>query len=258
MSGRKEKGPEGLDLSLILTRNALERIAGPVYFGRGEGYFESRRVKGLVELDGRITASVRGTEKYDVSLWAERGRLAYSCTCPLGEDGEFCKHCVAVGLEWLGQGKDGGENEDDTVSLDDLRNYLLGREKRVLAEIILEEARKNDRLRYRLLAKAARASSKRLNLGIFRAAVDRVLEPEGHVDYRSMRDYAEGIGSAVDSIEDLLKEGYASEAIELCEYALAGIEGVMEYVDDSSGFMREILDRLDEIHLAACRKASGR
>ncbi len=29
------------------------------------------------------------------------GALAYDCTCPLGGDGIFCKHCVAAGLAWL-------------------------------------------------------------------------------------------------------------------------------------------------------------
>lgn len=81
-------------------------MAGPVYFGRGEGYFNSSVVGGLVDIDGRITATVRGTHKYEVTLWVERGGLAHSCTCPLGDEGEFCKHCVAVGLEWLSRRKD--------------------------------------------------------------------------------------------------------------------------------------------------------
>jgi uncharacterized Zn finger protein len=39
-------------------------------------------------------AKVQGTRPYRVELWIEEGDLEYSCTCPVGADGEFCKHCV--------------------------------------------------------------------------------------------------------------------------------------------------------------------
>jgi uncharacterized Zn finger protein len=57
----------------------------------------------LTSDNGSIEAHVLGTRRYDVKLWVERGRLEYSCTCPVGIDGAFCKHCVAVGLAWLGR-----------------------------------------------------------------------------------------------------------------------------------------------------------
>ena len=36
------------------------------------------------------------------------GALAGSCTCPVGREGLFCKHCVAVGLVWLERERDTG------------------------------------------------------------------------------------------------------------------------------------------------------
>ncbi len=88
-------------LERILTRGLLQQMAGGRSFDRGTAYFASGRVLTLDERGGTITATVRGTYLYRVTLRAEAGGLASGCTCPLGDDGIFCKHCVAAGLAWL-------------------------------------------------------------------------------------------------------------------------------------------------------------
>ena len=85
----------------FLERGNLRRIAGARSFERGEDYFLNGQVKALAEDEGTITAKVHGTQPYRVEFWIEKDDLEYSCTCPMGADGEFCKHCVAVGLTWL-------------------------------------------------------------------------------------------------------------------------------------------------------------
>jgi len=82
----------------LLDRRALRRMAGARSFERGEDYFASGQVGSIVDHEGKISAKVRGTRSYQVTLWLERGEMVYSCTCPVGADGAFCKHCVAVGL----------------------------------------------------------------------------------------------------------------------------------------------------------------
>lgn len=44
---------------------------------------------------------MQGAERYRVRLELAGGELERSCTCPVGREGLFCKHCVAVGLAWL-------------------------------------------------------------------------------------------------------------------------------------------------------------
>ncbi|MBI4279371.1 MAG: SWIM zinc finger family protein, partial [Armatimonadetes bacterium] len=90
-------------LAEVLHERALRRMADTASFWRGTEYFAQRRVRGLIEQAGTVTAPVQGTQRYLVTLWPEGDELAYSCTCPVGEDGLFCKHCVAVGLAWLAQ-----------------------------------------------------------------------------------------------------------------------------------------------------------
>ena len=84
-----------------LSVREIRQLAGERFFARGEKYFDEGRVHGLTEYRGQVAAKVAGTEDYRVKLWAERGRLGYSCSCPVGDDEEFCKHCVAVALAWI-------------------------------------------------------------------------------------------------------------------------------------------------------------
>ena len=84
-----------------LTHLDLHRLAGERYFARGEAYFNEGRVSGLTEYQGKVSAEVVGTEDYRVKLWADKADIGYSCSCPLGDGEEFCKHCVAVGLAWI-------------------------------------------------------------------------------------------------------------------------------------------------------------
>jgi len=251
-TGNKNPLRHGLNLP------ALRRMAGARSYARGEDYFARERVRSLAGHDGTITAKVRGTREYRVKLWVERGELDYSCTCPVGADGEFCKHCVAVGLAWLNEAHpqvDRSKKARPTITMDDVRAHLAGQNKDTLVATLMQQAMEDGRLRRRLLMSTARQSPKDLDLATYRAAIDNAVDSGEFVDYREMYGYAQGIGEAIDSLEELLKAGHAADVIELAEHALAAVEEAMGSVDDSDGYMGGILERLQELHLAACRKA---
>ncbi len=233
-------------------------MASAASFERGEDYFLGRQVKAITEEEGTITAKVQGTRPYRVKLWIEKGDLEYSCTCPVGADGEFCKHCVAVGPTWL-QSRELKVSEKAQsvpgVTMDDVRAHLLEQDKNALVDVLVEHAMEDDRLRQRLSMKAAKKGSKALDLVTYRRAIDEAVESGGFVDYRSAYQYASGIEEAIDSVEELLKEGFATEVIELAEHALEAVEEAMGSVDDSDGEMGNILERLQDIHHRACKKA---
>jgi hypothetical protein len=81
------------------------------------------------------------------------------------------------------------------------------------------------------------------------------VEPDGFVSYRDAYNYSQGIDEVIDSIEGLFKEGNPPAMIDLTEYALDAVENAMGSIDDSDGCMSNILERLQELHLKACKRA---
>jgi hypothetical protein len=66
--------------------------------------------------DESVRATVRGSGRYRVDLTvAADGELGWSFSCPVGADGEFCKHCVAVALVTL---RGGTSTEDGAPAID--------------------------------------------------------------------------------------------------------------------------------------------
>jgi uncharacterized Zn finger protein len=255
----RSAGVPASSLAGVLDRHALRRAAGARSFERGEDYFASGQVRSLTEDRGKLIAKVRGARPYRVSLWAEAGGVRHSCTCPVGQDGALCKHCVAAGLAWLDRdqhpGGAGKKRDRPAITMDDVRVWLAAQDKEALVGMILDRATDDDRLRQRLFLKAAKKTPRGLDLATYRRAIDEAVDAGGFVDYRNAYEYTSGIEDAIGSIEDLLKEGHASEVIGLAEHALEAVEGAMNSVDDSDGNMSGILERLQEIHLTACRKA---
>ncbi|MFI5398383.1 MAG: SWIM zinc finger domain-containing protein [Candidatus Binatia bacterium] len=243
----------------ILDRALLSRMAGQRTYGRGVDYFEGGLVRSLAAHDGTVTATVRGTRSYRVKLWMDDRTLGYSCTCPVGVEGTFCKHAVAVGLDWLAENAGGKARKDRTkqrsVTMDDVRAHLDRQDKTALVKLLLDHAMDDDRLRERLLMRTAREGKKGINLETFRKAIDHAIEPGEFVDYHSMYEYTRGIMEIIDSIADLLKDGHAAEVVELTEHGISAVEDCLGSVDDSDGHLGGILEQLQELHHRACRKA---
>jgi uncharacterized Zn finger protein len=147
-------------LHQLVTRLKLRQLAGAKSFERGADYFAAGQVVSLAEQDGKLTATVQGTDKYQVTLFADGNALASECTCPMGVEGAFCRHCVAVGLAWLANGAEGPRTRKKSaatpVTLEDARAWLAQQDKSKLVEIILDRAATDPRLRDRLLAQAAK------------------------------------------------------------------------------------------------------
>jgi len=247
----------------MLTSNRVRNWAGVRAYARGEAYFEEDLVSNLKEHKGRITAAVTGTHKYRVRLWEDDGTVDYDCDCPMGLQGDFCKHCVATALAWLAEhtvagGKKTGERKqpkkaDAGLTMEDVHAWLLRQKKEDLADMLIEVAVENEQLGNRLMFKAAAARG--VNPVTYRKVIDQAISGGGFIDYHHMYDYYRGVDQAVDAIEELLEQDQAAAVVDLSEYALQRIESAIEHVDDSDGYMSMLLYRLQEIHLAACRKA---
>ncbi len=121
--------------------------------------------------------------------------------------------------------------------------------------MILAQADHDERLRQRLLTRTAMAATAGAGAGEIRRAIDQAVRVHGFVEYGGAYDYARGIHDTVDLVEGLLRDGHSVAVIELCEHALRRVERAIESVDDSDGELGGLLERLQELHLAACRAA---
>ena len=167
-------------LADVLDGSRLAGLAGPLYYERGVRYFEDGQVGALRVSAERVAATVRGSDEYAVELRADRGRLLYQCSCPVGREGAFCKRCVAVGLSWL------SANDGSTVTLDDARVRLGSLSREELVELLIDHAGEDDALaRKLLLLTACPVSQERAEVGPLTVLVDQAFATGG--SFRTVR-----------------------------------------------------------------------
>ncbi len=246
----------------FLSPQLLRDYADGRSFERGEDYFKSESVFGMEEYQGKVVAKVSGTHDYKVKLWAEdKDELGYDCNCPYADEGNFCKHCVAVGLAWIARRKGNTQQKSSgkksSTNLDDVKNYLQTREKSELVEMLMQEVLDNETLRGQLMLAAARANPQGVDIKTYRKELKRVFDVGGN-DYD---DYYGGFGDSddiektVESIEDLFEDGHFETVIDLCEYGLKLASKAMNYVHESDGGLEDAIENLQELHLSACEEA---
>lgn len=251
-----------MHLKQLLSSAILRDLAGAASFRRGEEYAADGHVTGLAVDGDRISARVLGTDEYRVGVWVASGALEYDCTCPVGRDGDFCKHCVAVGLVWLAEESPDGAGSrrrkpgaPRVVSMEEIRSFLGRQDRATLVDLLVDHAMEDEGLLDRLVLRAAREAVGGPDLARFRAVIERSLYTGEFVDYDSAGGYAGRIADTLEEIPLLLGEGHADAVVELTEYALGQVETAIGYVDDSDGHLGGILERIQEIHLEACTKA---
>jgi len=69
----------------------------PHILERGRTYFDEGRVLELEQTEDGYTATVDGTEEYEVEILLDGDSIEdMLCDCPYAEDGNYCKHMAAV------------------------------------------------------------------------------------------------------------------------------------------------------------------
>ena len=257
------------DIKEIITLKNLRALAGGRSFKRGEEYFDEGAVGPVSEKSGVISAKVHGSHTYDVRLKVISGTnaqaiLDYTCTCPVGQDGDFCKHCVALGLAWLEKTDDIEEAEycepststtNKKITDDDIRSWLESQDLKVILDMLMAQMTTDGRLREELVLKITKEKVVGIDLNTYRKGLRSAFHTSGFVDYYNMSDFADGINDALDSLDRLLEEGFALEAMQLCEYAIELADDALQNCDDSDGNFGDLADRLASLHLEACEAA---
>lgn len=234
----------------LVTEAGLRSLAGERYFERGVEYFRCDAVERLRSDENQISSRVIGTESYRCRLWIAKGMLDWECSCPLGEEGEFCKHLVATGLAWIAR----GGKTTVAPEANAIRAYLERCDRRVLVKLLIERAEEDDELASALLVAASEATVP--EPAAVRETLRKLLAIRGFIEYREMRSFVARAATAVDLLKATLEKSPARETAELAEYALKLALRAMGQVDDSDGGLGQFISSIAEVHAeAAGRKA---
>ena len=263
----------GHDLGSVLNEKTVRRLADHASYERGTAYFCDGAVQSLTDVRNGIEAVVLGSYLYDVKLLVGAGtKLKYSCSCPVGMDGDFCKHCVAVGLTWLASQVIDIQThrkipktsvaKRKPLTIDQAEKVLRSLDAGTLANVILDWAKTDAGLRQRVLQFASDqsstgAASVAAARRAFQTAIEFV-ERDEYNDYNQYNEYDEGwdvadVEDALDQFEDLLNAGYAAQLSELCEWAIPQLEEACESLGEFDAESEDGLsDRLAALHHTAC------
>jgi len=243
--------------ALGFTEDDLRYAAGPTSYARGLGYLN--QVEDLQIAGTRVTATVFGNDAYEVRLtFGDTGPGASNvdgdCSCPFGAEGNFCKHCVAVGLVALKTGDSlplltqAGPHPERQL----LVSWLGSLTKDELLAELLELADADPALRRRF---ELRAAAQQADVEAVRNAVQRLIWVTDYIGYDEARDYATDVSSAANAIAELIDASASAQAIAVARDAIDWFRQCFGAVDDSSGDIGSAgLDLLD-VHLLACQAA---
>lgn len=240
-------------LDSVLNADALLALAGATIYQRGVGYQRSGMVLDLVVVNDKVQGQVAGSDVYEVQLWQQRGRLQYQCSCPMGEDGDCCKHVVALGLAWLHQTpaarKRAGQKADQA------RAFLEAQEKCTLVDWLLEQVTVDPALHATLQARAQKSGAAADRSAVLRA-ISNVLGGTRMVPWNEVPRLVREADTVTELLGSLLNTKQYALAAEAADHAL--VSGIRRYqhCDDSGGSFGSFLTELAGLHLQAYRKAA--
>lgn len=150
--------------SAMLAESTVRDVCTDAVFERAETYRDEGRIRRCNRFDDVLTAAVKGTELYDVTVDIAGGQLNAQCTCPYMGQGE-CKHVVAVLLEAV-YDPPADESERVDAVLDDVPCTEL-------CAFVREALAEHPRLRDRFVARFSEAS---LSVQEVRDAIESLFE----------------------------------------------------------------------------------
>lgn len=238
---------------------------------RGYDYYISGAVEDISFEDDVITATVTGSEEYEVEITVNNGKVdEMYCSCPYAASGKNCKHMVAVLYEWSAKYKK--ETQDDTIESALFGQvYDIGdnRKRQMAIEILIDNADKEDiktflmsvlkddeklmRLFYNTVSKQSSSG----DIGVYIRQIDNIVESYGDfIDYNEAYDFASELEEIIDSaVYKLLDNGKCLASFELTNYMLE-ILGKVD-IDDSNGETSYLADKIRQVWSDIIAEASS-
>lgn len=246
------------DIERFLTDENLKSLTSAPMFERGCEYAQHLRVVRLRRRRGAIEATVEGTDDYEVRLTDEVHRLGFSCTCPVGQRKQFCKHAVATALTWMREHRDVKRERPPTrtvLRLPDIRAHLLTLDKAELVERLLAYAGHSGERLDEMKLDAAWRGPQGPDIPALKYAIRNwmwTLKDAHNVGITPMA--VPRVELMVAIIRGLVRDGRGDEALALldCVFRTAPVSTYYR-VDHDGEEHRELLRAFQQLHHDACR-----
>ncbi len=242
-----------------ITEAALRAAAGERSFERGVSYLGA--VAGLETVGNQIIATVRGTGDYLVVLTTGEagagGGLRGECGCPYGQEGFFCKHCVAVGLTVMRNARSPVPRAAGMgpTRASDLSSWLSSLSREELLAIVCDQVIEDDDWRRQLELRAASAAadvpaiSARV-AGLLQASEEfgqyKLVGQYGYLEGPETWHYARRVRHVTEVIGDLTRTGHPADAALVAEQAFTAIAKASRRASDRAGVIARLADFLAE------------
>lgn len=230
-----------------ITDDQLIALAGEPAFRRGLNYFRDGRVLNLTCKGATIRAQAQGTRLYHVTLKHGAQHFEGSCDCPASEGFDFCKHCVAVALQYRQQ-----QTQHKQLAEGDMQQriqaYIGKLDNQTLRKQLLETVLRDSDLQQQWSIKADIALDK-MDARAIRKRITAAIPYNRHLHrYPQVRSYFNRVMPVVDLLEQQLGALDGKTALKLIDYAMRRLARALETVDDSGGFRLDTEARLQQMH----------
>ena len=231
---------------------AWKKLFLPHILERGEDYYLNGAVEELDWDRETLTATVLGTDEYDVEIWISDGRVEdFYCSCPYAEDGTPCKHMAAVLFQF--SEKDltptGRENKtadgDSGSALEALVHAMSATDaKALLLRLGREIGAVETQIRLQVTGKVPQKQQKDW-LGQIKLLRRRYADRHGFIDYEHATDYTDALDDVMEeAVPMLLDAGMPAEAFQVVCTAFR--EASEAEMDDSDGGRSMLWDNCAE------------
>ena len=228
-----------MPLTPIIELDELFSQAGQATYQKGVLLFKTKKVSHLQRQGDVITATVQGSEFYQVKIIL-KPELRCECTCPAAEYMDVCKHAVAVGISLCSsQINDETPAEKENSDEQRLLGYFNERSKEELITFFMQQLERDETLRNQWLMKATLAQ-KNTSLEELKKLVAKALPEDALYSWQEVKHYFQLAEPQLDNLWQAMTQLSVEEQWRLTLHILKRLNDVLAQIDDSGGFRFEI------------------
>lgn len=221
-----------------------QRLAGQSAFEKGVQIHQSKQVVSLTFDSKSVQGQVQGTHLYQVDLVKVAESFDGGCSCPASEGFDFCKHCVAIVLEYSERLEEYEKKLDGPPAA-----RLLAHLEQLPAEEIKEEL-------YRLIKESpvlfehwvlvADVSSGKVQVRELKQHFTRALPLRDIWRHDKVRNYFDKALQTLSRLFTVVELIHPQQRFDLCEFTLQRYDKILERVDDSGGYRLGVFTLLEK------------